>query len=86
VAEARPCGYRRRVEKALNRLDGVSSAQVNLATEVASVSFDLAMVDLTQLTAAVEGAGYIGTPRHTDRQSTGAARPRTCPRTPPSPS
>jgi Cu+-exporting ATPase len=64
-----------RVEKALNRLDGVSSAQVNLATEVASVSFDPAVVDLTQLTAAVERAGYTGTPRHTDKAGDGDGTP-----------
>ena len=54
-----------RVEKALNRLDGVGSAQVNLATEVASVSFNPALVELSQLTDAVERAGYTGTVRHT---------------------
>ena len=71
MADAWPSGYRPvldiggmtcascvgRGDKALNRLDGVTSAQVNLATEVASVSFDSAMVDLTQLTAAVQRAG-----------------------------
>src|SRR6185312_9980170 len=42
-----------RVEKALNRMDGVADAQVNLATEVATVRFDPARVGLAELTAAV---------------------------------
>jgi Cu+-exporting ATPase len=53
-----------RVEKALNRLDGVSAAQVNLATEVATVSFDPTQVALEDLTAVVAKAGYTATPRH----------------------
>jgi Cu+-exporting ATPase len=60
-----------RVEKALNRLDGVT-AQVNLATEVASVTYDPGVVELTQLTAAVERAGYTGTLRHTGADDAGA--------------
>ena len=54
-----------RVERALNRLDGVTTAQVNLATEVATVTYDPTVVELTQLTSAVGRAGYTGTPRHT---------------------
>ena len=46
-----------RVEKALNKLAGVSEATVNLATERASVSAD-ATVTLAQLSAAVDQAGY----------------------------
>jgi Cu+-exporting ATPase len=52
-----------RVEKALNRLDGVAGAEVNLATEVATVRFDPASVGLAELTAAVAKAGYTATPR-----------------------
>ena len=52
-----------RVEKALNRVDGVAVAQVNLATEVATVQFDPARVGLAELTAAVTKAGYTATPR-----------------------
>ena len=46
-----------RVEKKLNRLDGVSAA-VNYATERAAVAFDTATVSPEQLVAAVESAGY----------------------------
>jgi Cu+-exporting ATPase len=45
-----------RVERRLNKLDGVS-ASVNYATETAAVEYDLG-VDPEQLVAAVEAAGY----------------------------
>lgn len=46
-----------RVEKALKKVDGVESAAVNLATEKAFVSSSKPL-DLTELTKAVERAGY----------------------------
>ena len=46
-----------RVEKKLNKLDGVSAA-VNYATERAAVEFDADVVSPEQLVAAVESAGY----------------------------
>ncbi|MDQ2630781.1 MAG: heavy metal translocating P-type ATPase [Actinomycetota bacterium] len=46
-----------RVEKSLNRLEGVE-ATVNFATERASVSFDPARVAPEDLVEAVEGVGY----------------------------
>ena len=46
------------VEKALRRAPGVQSAQVNLATEKATVAFAPALTDRAQLRAAVEAAGY----------------------------
>ncbi|HTI33832.1 MAG TPA: heavy metal translocating P-type ATPase [Miltoncostaea sp.] len=46
-----------RVEKRLNRLDGVD-ATVNYATETATVTFDPDVVAPEQLVAAVEAAGY----------------------------
>ncbi len=46
-----------RIEKKLNRLDGVS-ATVNYATEKASVDFDPGVVEPAALVAAVESAGY----------------------------
>src|SRR5438067_1182840 len=48
----------RRIEKALNRVEGVHEANVNLATEKATVVFDPTGVDLAKLEAAVEKAGY----------------------------
>lgn len=47
----------RRVERALSKVPGVTAANVNYATETASVSHD-AHVDHATLKAAVEGAGY----------------------------
>lgn len=52
----------RRVEKALAKVDGVSSANVNLATEKATVSFDPTRTSLIDLTHAVEAAGYKAEP------------------------
>src|SRR4051812_15108268 len=52
-----------RVVKALRRVDGVAAAEVNLATEVATVRFDPASVALAKLTAAVTKAGYTAPPR-----------------------
>src|SRR5215213_3598301 len=44
----------RQVERALTKLDGVQTANVNLATEHASVAFDSAAVSVDDLRAAVE--------------------------------
>jgi Cu+-exporting ATPase len=52
----------RRVEKALAKVDGVSSANVNLATEKATVLFDPALVSIVDLERAVEAAGYKAEP------------------------
>ncbi|MBU2547195.1 MAG: heavy metal translocating P-type ATPase [Proteobacteria bacterium] len=48
----------RRVEKALAEVPGVAEANVNIATEKATVLFDLGATDLAALKAAVEEAGY----------------------------
>src|ERR687888_246378 len=46
-----------RVERRLNRLEGVEAA-VNFATERAAVTFDPSRVDVAALVAVVERAGY----------------------------
>jgi Cu+-exporting ATPase len=46
------------VERALKKTPGVQSAQVNLATEKATVAFTPGLADRTRLKAAVEAAGY----------------------------
>ena len=46
-----------RIERRLNKLDGVT-ATVNYATEKAAVDYDAAAVEPEQLVAAVEAAGY----------------------------
>ncbi len=48
----------RRVEKALQKVEGVTQAGVNLATERATVKYDPALATIDSLTAAVERAGY----------------------------
>ena len=59
----------RRVEVALDKLDGVRSSSVNLATERATVTFDPAMVQVVTLAKAVEAAGYGARPRAQERES-----------------
>ncbi|NMA22357.1 MAG: cation-translocating P-type ATPase, partial [Spirochaetales bacterium] len=46
------------VERTLNKLDGVGLAQVNLATETATISFDETSLDLDRIKAAVKRIGY----------------------------
>jgi Cu+-exporting ATPase len=56
----------RRIEKAVLKLDGVEDARVNLATEVASITFTPSQVALDQILAAVSRAGYAATPQHAE--------------------
>jgi Cu+-exporting ATPase len=51
-----------RVERKLGKVPGVQVAQVNLATERASVTYDPALVNPAQLISAVEAAGYGAAP------------------------
>jgi Cu+-exporting ATPase len=48
-----------RISRFLRKADGVEEANVNLATETATVQFDPARIDLAGLSAAVEAAGYV---------------------------
>jgi Cu+-exporting ATPase len=48
----------RRVEKALNKLPGILSANVNLASELATVVYAPAETSWTNIKATVERAGY----------------------------
>lgn len=50
-----------RVEKVLRRLEGVVTANVNLASEVASVAYVPGRVDVDRLIGAIEAAGYGAT-------------------------
>src|SRR5919107_1105058 len=54
-----------RVTKALNRVEGVVVASVNLATETAAVTHDPSLAPVTDLTAAVVRVGYTATPKPT---------------------
>ena len=53
----------RRIEKSLTKVDGVAGAQVNLATEVATVTYDPQTVALDELIGVVTAAGYGATPK-----------------------
>jgi Cu+-exporting ATPase len=47
-----------RNERALRKLDGVSAANVNFATEKATVTFDPDLISAEELVHSVEAAGY----------------------------
>jgi len=47
-----------RIERFLNRTDGVAEANVNLATERATVRFDPARIDRAGIVATIEASGY----------------------------
>ncbi|MFL5758887.1 MAG: heavy metal translocating P-type ATPase [Thermomicrobiales bacterium] len=48
----------RRIERALSKVEGISDASANLATERASVQCDPSQVDITKIQSAIRGAGY----------------------------
>ena len=62
-----------RVEKALAKVPGVASAEVNLATEKAEIALARRDVDLATLIAAVQKAGY-GAHRIDEEEAAGAAQ------------
>ena len=51
-----------RVERALAKLEGVTQASVNLATETASVTFESTKTNTKKIFATVEKAGYSASP------------------------
>jgi Cu+-exporting ATPase len=46
------------VERNLKKVDGVESANVNLSSERAAVTYDPGKADLSEFIRRVEGAGY----------------------------
>ena len=48
-----------RITRYLAKVDGVEEANVNLASESATVRFDSRVVSLPDLAAAVDAAGYV---------------------------
>jgi Cu+-exporting ATPase len=48
-----------RITRFLRQVDGVEDANVNLATESATVRFDPAATDIVRLVGAVQAAGYV---------------------------
>ncbi len=65
-----------RVEKALLRVPGVARAEVNLATETASVTLATRHIDAAALVAAVERAGYVARPHSAEPGADAAAAAR----------
>ena len=51
-----------RITRFLGRVEGVAEANVNLATESATVRFDPSRTDMTALAAAISAAGYTARP------------------------
>jgi len=47
-----------RIQRVVSRLPGVSSAEVNLATNRASITFDPTLVRLTEIKQAISNSGY----------------------------
>ena len=64
-----------RIGKVLGKLDGVDEANVNYATHRAAISYDPSKVDLEQMRAVVEKAGYA-LPEEVDDDAADAERGR----------
>ncbi len=60
-----------RVERALNKVSGVSEAAVNLATERASITFDPELVKPEAFITAITDSGYAASTAHADLGITG---------------
>ena len=77
----------RRVERALTKVEGVTAANVNLATEKATVTYDPTVANPDQLRTAVEKAGYgVGAEMSSQRPvDAGATAPTTPDPRPPTP-
>ena len=71
-----------RVERSLGKVTGVDTAQVNLATETATVAFDPEAVSTDDLLGAVTRAGYTGTLRHPETRALSDQRPAPGPEVP----
>jgi P-type Cu+ transporter len=56
-----------RITRFLNKVDGVAEANVNLASESATVRFDPLRVRIADLAGAVEAAGYAARLEHVER-------------------
>src|SRR5437879_4477649 len=52
-----------RIEKGLKKVPGVKDANVNLATEKATVTYDPTLTNITQMVEKVEAVGYKATPQ-----------------------
>src|SRR2546421_13074939 len=57
-----------RIEKGLKKVPGVKDANVNLATELATVTYNPAQTGLEQMVQKVEAVGYKATPQVAPQQ------------------
>ena len=57
-----------RIEKGLKKVPGVKDANVNLATELATVTYDAAQTGLEQMVQKLEAVGYKATPQIAPQQ------------------
>ena len=57
-----------RIEKGLKKVPGVKDANVNLATELATVTYNPAQTGLEQMVQKVEAVGYKATPQIAPQQ------------------
>ncbi len=62
------------VERALSRVEGVASADVNLAAQSAAVRFDPAVATVQSMVGAVEAAGFRAVPAQDDGEEERVAR------------
>ncbi len=61
------CGTcKKKITKALQKVDGVKEVKVNLDTKVVKVTFDNAVVNVSQLEGAVTAAGYDANDKKAD--------------------
>ena len=63
-----------RIERYLRKVEGVKDANVNLATESASVRYDPSRVGLEDLRSAVEAAGYEARIEHAEMSNGGGVQ------------
>src|SRR5712692_2546602 len=59
-----------RIEKGLKKVPGVKDANVNLATEQATVTYDPTQTGLEPMVQKVEAVGYKATPQASSQQET----------------
>lgn len=60
-----------RIEKGLNKLEGVSEANVNFAMERATVTYDPNIVDVSKMEASIQKLGYSTAKETVDLQLVG---------------
>ena len=60
------------IERAVKKLDGVAEARVNFAAEQAAISFDPARLQIKDVIATIQGAGFSVPTNKTEIAQTGS--------------